>query len=261
MKIKTKMRFKKGLTIIAFFMATPLAAAEDSKQFSPGRKTPPLGSDRAIFDEGSLLDQAIMESQAAKIYDWRNSAWLLEAGLDEINERNIFPASGWHVGAGFSLGGGFVLRSGVRRIEVSESPAGKMLEKTPFRQFAQPSRWEFYGAGSYSLLEGRTSSRLSQWISDTESVLSMEGGIHYVFPSGKWPPKRKQEKKRLEGQTIGYSLLVLDLGLRYQFFVPAGVGFFLEGLIQIPMKEIDPSLGRWNSFSFGMVYSFGDRRR
>jgi hypothetical protein len=260
MGIKT--RFKLGIysAIIAFLSAAG-AAAEEAKPWFQGRKTPPLGSDTAIFDEGSIIDQAIMEGQASKIYDWRNSAWQWEVGLDEINERNLFHASGWHVGTGFSLGGGWMLRSGIRRIEVSASPAAKMLEKTPFRQFAQPSRWEIFGSGSYSLLEGRTSSRLSQWISDTESVLSVEGGIHYVFPSRKWPPKSKQESKRLEGQSVGYSLLVLDLGLRYQFFVPAGVGFFLEGLIQVPMKKIDPSLGMWNSFSFGMVYSLGDRRR
>lgn len=261
MRIKIELKSKLCLAAVLFFIGASFAVAEESKPWTQGRKTPSLGSDRAIFDEGSLLDQAIMESQAAKIYDWRNSAWELEAGIDEVDERNVFPASGWHVGAGFSLGGGIMIRSGVRRMEVSGSSAGHMLEKTPFRQFSQPSRWEFYGAGSYSLLEGRTSSRLSQWISDTESVLSVDGGIHYVFPSQKWPPKRKQEKKRLEGQTIGYSLLVLDLGLRYQFFVPSGVGFFLEGLVQIPMKEIDPSLGRWNSFSMGMVYSFGDRHR
>lgn len=236
---------------------TSFLFGEDLVPSLPSRKAPPLESSRDLFHEGSIIDQVLMESQTPKIYDWRNSQYQLDLGIENVNEGNVFPSKGWRLGAGFSLGGGVMLRTGLKRIEVASSPPGKMLEKTPFRQYGQPNRWELYGIGSYSLLEGRTSSRLSPWISDTESVFSAEAGLHYVYPSQRWLSKRKDEKKRLEGQTLGYSLLVLNLGLRYQVFLPSGVGIYFEGMYQLPLKKIDASLGSWNSFSVGTVFSFG----
>lgn len=225
------------------------------------RPTPTLGKEWVLFDEGSIIDQVIMQSESAKVYDWRNAAWEIEFGVDDVNERNVFPSRGWHLGLGFPVGGGFVARGGVRRIQVSTSNAGEMIEKTPFRQVGQPTRWELYGLASYSLIEGRGSSRLSPWLSDVENIFSLELGAHFVHPSKKYIPTKKGERVRVPGQTIGVSVWVADVGFRYQFFLPRGIGFFVASNWQIPFTHIAGPLGHWSSFSAGTVVSFGNTRR
>lgn len=238
-----------------------LAFAAKEPLITPSRKTPPITDDEALFDEGSVLDQVIMQSQAPKIYDWRNSSYELELGIDDVNERNVLPSDGWHAGAGFSFGSGFMFRTGLRRVNVHSSTAGRLIEKTPFRQMGQPTRWEIYGLVGYSLLEGRTSSLLSPLISDVESVFSLEVGAHYVHPSSRLIPTKKGERSRVAGQKIGVSSWVIDLGVRYQFYLPSGVGVFLASSYQVPFSYLGPALGHWTAFTVGGVVAFGDKRR
>lgn len=245
---------------ILFLNSTILFAAKEPI-ITPSRPTPPIIEDGVLFDEGSVLDQVIMESQAPKIYDWRNSNYELELGIDGVNERNVIPSDGWHAGVGFSLGGGFLFRTGLRRISVHSDTAGRMIAKTPFRQIAQPTRWEVYGQFGYSLLEGKSSSRLSPIISDVESVFSLEAGVHYVHPSSKFIPTKKGDRARVAGQTIGVSAWVIDLGLRYQIYLPSGFGLFFLTNYQIPRSYMGPALGHWTGTSIGGVVAFGDKRR
>jgi hypothetical protein len=261
MVAKNLLTFVRGALIATELMGSKLVFAAGEPALPPSRKTPDIGREFELFNEGSVLDQVIMESEAPKVFDWQNSQWELELGLDNVNERNVFPSSGWHAGAGFALGGGFMMRTGLRRVMVSSSSAGSMLEKTPFRQVGQPTRWEVYGLASYSLLEGRTSSRLSPYLSDAESVFSVEAGAHYVHPSRNLMPTKNGERSRVPGQKIGVSSWVLDLGVRYEFYVPSGVGLFLSMAYQIPRSYIGPALGHWTVISLGTVYAFGDQRR
>ena len=242
-----------------FWLSASLAAAAAADN-SP-KPTPELKNEWPVFDEGSVLDQVIMSSDAPKVYDWRNADYELELGLDDVDEQNVFPSRGFHLGAGFSLGGGWQFRTGLRRIEVRSSGAGRMIEKTPFRQPGQPTRWEMYGAIGLSLLEGRTSSRFSPLFTDFESVLSAELGAHYAHPSSHYLPTKKGERDREDGQSVGVSCWVIDLGLRYEVFLPRGFGLFMTSAMQFPVSHIDGPLAQWTAFSVGTVVAIGDNRK
>lgn len=261
MATRQKFVAKKWLLLVFMLLRTTLVFAAKEPIITPSRQTPPVNEDWALFDEGSVLDQVIMESQAPKIFDWRNSGYELELGIDDVNERNVIPSDGWHAGAGFSLGGGFMFRTGLRRINVHSDTAGRMVEKTPFRQTAQPTRWEVYGLFGYSLLEGRSSSRLSPILSDVESVFGLEAGVHYVHPSSTFIPTKKGDRARVAGQRVGVSSWVIDLGIRYQIYLPSGLGVFFSTNYQIPRSYMGPALGHWTGVSVGGVVAFGDKRR
>ena len=251
-------KFIFALMIVGLILNGQILAAEAAASRPLSKIAPELPAEESvIFNDGSLIDEVISTSQSPKIYDWRNSSWELNLGVDSVDEGTVFSSRGWHIGAGFSLGGGLQIETGLRRLYIRPSKAGNDLEKTPFRQPAQPSRYELYALFGYSLMEGRISSRLSPWLSDFEHVFSVQTGLQYVHPTTTLIPTKEGERSRVSGQSVVVSSWVILAGLRYTIYLPSGLGVFFSSLADVPVSHIEGPAGQWINWNIGAVYAFG----
>jgi hypothetical protein len=208
------------------------------------------------LSSGSLIDEVLSQSEDKNAFDWRRKSFSLELGYDYAYESNVFDNHGMHIGADIPVSGGMTWRFGLRRYVVFASEAGDNLAKTPFRQAAQPSRYELYSGISYSLLEGRSFTRLSPWIGDLDHAFFGLLGVHYTHPSKTWLPKGDTDVDPLPGQLPSYSKFNIDAGLRWEVFLPQTFSVFFE-FNKTYGTGGHPNLKTWWSFSGGVACAFG----
>lgn len=228
----------RGFLLILLMGASPAARAAD------------------VLTGGVLVDEVMSQSTSPHAYDWRKAAVEVEVGVDYVDEANNFDGNGWHVGAQMPFASGMMARMVLRRMYVHPSRAGELLEKTPYRQSAQVTRYEVGAGGGYALLEGRSMTRLSPWLSDFEHVLFFTGMAHYNEPNAATLPQKGDDTSRLPGQRKAKYVFAIELGLRLQIFVPKSVGFFFEMDRQAGLRGSAPGLGAWQHFSTGALWSF-----
>ena len=209
-----------------------------------------------ILTGGVLVDEVMSQSTSPHAYDWRKAAVEAEAGVDYVDEANNFDGNGWHLGAQMPFNNGMMARLLLRRMYVHPTRAGSLLEKTPYRQSAQVTRYEVAAGGGWALLEGRSMTRLSPWLSDVEHALYLIGTFHYNEPNAATIPKTGDDTSRLPGQKKAIFNYVLELGIRMQIMVPSTLGFFLEMDRQLPIRGSAEGLSRWQHFATGALWSF-----
>ncbi len=248
------------LFLILNLMNVAAFSAEADLPAKPaGKKTPLVWTETAPVSDATLWDETMASVENPRAYDWRRASWELDLGYLEVDERTVFQSSGYQLGIAVPTGNGWAIRGGLRRIITKGTASGDLIETTPFRQTAQPTRYEIYGLVDYSLAEGRLFTRLSPLIGDSEHVLALQLGGHYTHPSAHLMPKREADVDRVNGQRPGYSSFVLHTGLRYTMYLPQGIGFFMSPAVEYPISKIEGSLFRWYSFTVGTVVSFSDK--
>jgi hypothetical protein len=108
------------------------------------------------------------------------------------------------------------------------------------------------------LIEGRALSRLSPLIVDVDQVVRAEASIHYSHPNSDPYPRRKKYFEPKLGQDPVNSTWVLELGVRWQLYLPESFGIYVEATEHLPLAETG-DLKRWNAFIVGLLYAFGAR--
>lgn len=212
-----------------------------------------------FFTAAGAINEVMSQSTSPHAYDWREAAFELEIGADYADEANNYDTNGWHIGASVPTGGGFVFRLLIRRMYVHASHAGELIGRTPFRQAAQPTRYEYALGGGWALLEGRSMSRLSPLISDLEHVMLATFGLHYTDPNSGTIPKMGDDTGLLPGQSKEYSNWNLELGLRWNIYLPRGAGIFFEMQKNWPRTVSENGVASWQTFTAGGLWSFGDK--
>jgi hypothetical protein len=254
------------LTLICLFQWSQAKAKEAPEQLklqepsSPQKNTDktPVHLSEPMSSE-ILWDEVMSTSENPRAYDWRRARWELEYGLDDIDERTVFRSEGFHLGIGVPMSNGVSIRAGFRRILVKGSRAGDLIEKTPYRQPAQPNRYELYGLVGYSIAEGRAFTRLSPLIGDCEHALSVEIGGHYTHPSPNALPQKDPVNSRVSGQLPVSSTWVAHLGVKYVLYIPNGLGLFISPGYEKPLAALEGPLDHWYTLSVGAVISFSDK--
>lgn len=201
-----------------------------------------------------LVDEVMSQSSGPHVFDWRKSAAEIELGYVYVDEANNFESWGAELIGSIPSDAGVTFRFGLRRFWLESTESAELIEKTPFRQKAQPTRYEIMGGLGVSLLEGRSFSRLSPWMGDLEHVLQGLVGLHYNHPNDKWIPARSDKPDARPGQEISYAKLVAEIGLRWQVYFPSSLGLFLGVDRQIPLGAAPP---RVMNYSLGLVWAIG----
>jgi hypothetical protein len=217
----------------------------------------PLGD--PFFTAASAVDEVMSQATGPHVYDWRDATAEVEVGQDYDDEQNNYDTNGWHLGGTVPTDGGFEFRFLVRRIYVHASRAGELIGRTPFRQAAQPTRYEYALGGGWALLEGRSMVRFSPFVSDLEHVMLATFGLHYTDPNSGTLPKRGDDTGLLPGQKKAYSTWNLELGLRWKIFLPTGFGVFFEMQKMIPRSADANGVTSWQHFTAGGLWSFGGK--
>lgn len=236
--------------------STAAAASVENSTPEPVLKLPAADP---FFTAASTINEVMSQSASPHTYDWREATFELEFGADYADEANNYDTDGWHLGASLPTAGGFVVRFLIRRIYVHATHSGELIGRTPFRQAAQPTRYEYALGGGWALLEGRSMSRLSPLISDLEHVLLATFGVHYTDPNSGTIPKRGDDTGLLPGQSKSYSNLNLELGLRWNLYIPAGFGVFFEMQKNWPRSTGANGIKTWQTFTAGGLWSFGGK--
>ncbi len=211
------------------------------------------------FTVNALANEVLTETQNPHVFDWRKSNLEIEFGYDYIDEFNNFDTKGWHLGLNIPTSSGLIYQGGFRRFEIYTTDSSKLLGKTPFKQAAQPNRYELYAGFGYLLLEGIVFTRLSYWLSDFQHNLMLGGGIHFTHPNQKWIPARKDEPTALSGQDISYAQWNMEYYLRWNLYMPSSVGIFFQGGRQFfASSGVGKSaLNQWDHYTVGVLWAFG----
>ncbi|MBP6218320.1 MAG: hypothetical protein KA436_07020 [Oligoflexales bacterium] len=210
------------------------------------------------FSSQVLVPEIISSSKSPMVYDWRKSSFSLELGLVQFHEKNSFKGGDFD----YALMGmiptleGQIFRFGIRRIEVLETPSTRLIGRTPFKQTASVSRYEVFGQWGFSLMEGRSISRIS-FLPSLETVLWGLVGAHLSQPSRTWVPKLKGRSEPYPGQNAVNSTFVVELAVLWQVYLPNRIGFFVEGVYNIPIRDM-ADLSSWSYTVIGLSYSSQD---
>src|SRR3954468_16878807 len=87
-----------------------------------------------VLSAGNFVDEVMSQSTGPHVFDWRTATCEIETGIDYVNEFNNYDTNGWHLGAAMPFQAGGMVHFLVRRYFVHATEAGKMLQRTPFRQ-------------------------------------------------------------------------------------------------------------------------------
>ncbi len=205
---------------------------------------------------GGLVEEVVSRSDSPHAFDWRAATAEVQLGYGYVDEANNFDTETFELGAGVPTGEGSMARFGLRRTQVYSTPSSNDVGRTPFRQAAQPTRYEFFGGDGYGLLEGRSMTRLTPWIPDVAHVMLAYAGAHYSLPNKGWVPRRGDPPAVLPGQEQVKTKIALELGLRWQIYLPSSFGVYFEGLYNRPMGSAG-RLRSWSYFSGGLVWAIG----
>jgi hypothetical protein len=204
----------------------------------------------------SLVEEVVSRIDSPHVFDWRRKSGELGLGIGSIDEANNFETRVYELSYAMPISGGWIGKAAIRRAIVRGTSSSNQIARTPFRQAAQSSRYELAAAGYWSIIEGRSMSRLSPWLSDLEHVFMVGGGVHYSLPNQGWIPKLDEEPEPMPGQETTKISLVLELGLRLHFYLPSGFGLALEAAEHRAMNG-DSALTRWNYYTAALLWTWG----
>lgn len=220
---------------------------------STAQATTPLSE----LDSRTLVNEVITQVEKKHAFDTRSVAVTIFAGQSYIHEGNNFENSSVQLGAALPASSGNLYRLWLRRVWVTGTSSTQMLSRTPFKQPALMTRYEFHGDFGYSLLEGRSFTRLGPWISDVESSIHALAGGYYSLPNQSSIPKKSDTPTPIDGQEPYNSSLVFSAGLLWQLHFASGFGTYLEMAYNYPL-ESEPKLKHWKHFSWGLQWSIGN---
>src|SRR5690606_12538192 len=126
------------------------------------------------------------------------------------------------------FGGGVSGGLGVRRIYVYETDSSRKIGRTPYRQQAGMTRYEYVASAAFRLLEGRSFTRFSPMLPDFKHVLHLTAAIHYSHPTRTTVPRKNDPPVPMAGQEPVNSKIVPEVGLRWQIYLPSAIGIYFE---------------------------------
>ncbi|MGE0173758.1 MAG: hypothetical protein AB7T49_13255 [Oligoflexales bacterium] len=231
-------RFALALTL--FTLVPCLCMAEESK--------------KDTFSSGTLVDEVVAQSEDKHLYDWRNYETEYEFSYGYMDESNNFENEVYQLGLGMPSVSGSYMRMGLRRVNVYPTPSSNLLGRTPFTQAAGRTRYEVYARYDMSILEGRSFTRLSPWISDLGHAMFFTAGLHYRHANKGWVPKKGDPPDRLPGQKAVDGLFGVELGFRWQIFLPEQFGIVFDAAhVRRTFASVD--LSYWTYFSGGITWA------
>lgn len=204
-----------------------------------------------------MVPEVISRAESPHAYDWRAATFELQLGIGEVLENNNFNTAAYELAGGVPMQGS-MLRFGLRRVDVFSTPSSDDIGRTPFKQAAQSTRYELFTSYAFGLLEGRAMTRFSPLLPDVENTLFLTIGAHYSHPNASLIPRRSDTPPPLNGQEQVNANFVLELGLRYQVYLPQNFGLAIEAVENLPLGSTD-ALHHWAYFDGGVLWSFGAR--
>lgn len=209
---------------------------------------------RSHLSSAGLLEEVISQVENPHVFDWRKASFQLELGLGYPVETNNFESRAYELALGIPLNGGMIFRTGLRRVKVSETYSSRLIGRTPFLQEAGISRYDLIAGLDYSILEGRSITRFSKWIPDLQHVLFLKAAGYYSHPNASDMIKLKDKPQAYPGQDVFRSAVNLELGLKWQLYLPQAFGFYLEASQHYPLSRGD-HLHSWLYFAGGLTWS------
>lgn len=224
-----------SILTVALFSQSSLAQGVVDPMYTPG-----------------IVADVVSEVRSPRAYDWRRNSYELQLGYGYIDEQNNFENEVFELMVGFPGSGGFMPRMGIRRVHMMGTPSSAKLARTPFKQEAGMTRYEVVGGFGMSLMEGRNFSRLSPWLGDFENVVMLWAGGHYSHPNATLTPKKNEKPKPMPGQKPVNQKFVIELGMRWSFYLPKNYGLYMEAMYQFPTSA-NEDLKSWNYFVGGVT--------
>ncbi|MCX6109529.1 MAG: hypothetical protein NTZ90_08005 [Proteobacteria bacterium] len=203
-----------------------------------------------------IVKEVTSRAESPHAYDWRRASAEVQLGYGYTAEANNFDTDTVELGVGIPVSGGSLLRFGLRRAMVHGTPSSNAIGRTPFKQGAQSTRYELFGGYGFGLLEGRSMTRFSPLLPDFEQVLLAWGGAHYNHLNRTWIPMRSDPPAPLAGQDPAYAKINIEIGLRWQVYMPQSFGLSFEA-IQVRPVGGSGQLRYWAYYSGGVLWSFG----
>ena len=203
-----------------------------------------------------IVKEVTSRAESPHAYDWRRAAAEVQLGYGYTAEANNFDTDTVELGVGIPVSGGSLLRFGLRRAMVHSTPSSNDIGRTPFKQGAQSTRYELFGGYGFGLLEGRSMTRFSPMLPDFEQILLAWGGAHYKHLNRTWLPMRSDPQAPLPGQDPAYAKINIEIGLRWQVYMPQSFGLSFEAMQVRPMGG-SGKLRYWAYYSGGVLWSFG----
>ncbi len=202
------------------------------------------------FSSISILKDVIQKTTSKHQYDWRVDDYEIDLIYGYLDEQNNFENNISGIGFIFLNPNGFSYRIALARVNYWPTPSSNLVGRTPFKQRSGTNRYQLSFQGLLSIMEGRAITRLSPTISDIEFALFGFAGISYNHYLNRTTLAIKESIARFPGQDPMTPRFTLELGLKWNLYLPNSYGLTFEPSLGIPINS-EGRLKYWMQFVVG----------